>query len=409
MSKNVKKDNEESLENCFCAFCNRRHECGEKYVNVYKDIFYTIGLELSERILIRTPSSKFIKKDIVFDICGTDKHALVYTAFFDFCSRLVMYQEPYRSYVSFLKEKYPDEDFSSGGMGSNPIYKKRKDYFKKLSEKYNVPVETFMRCNRYVFDLWEFFFKNRFNRGVRKSNSENKHLEKKRPFEKDLFGIMSEYVYPKDNNYGKTAFKNDLEMMDVVYDAIEEESDSYLEKCLKYHFCELITHYETAYKFVYILENQSKLFNYDEKTSILFWEANLRSVRDRDNNGALIRFPVMLNKENYIEHFLKELEYNKSHNRDHRPNECAKLLNILTESCIMITDKMTQKYSKQAFINPTLCGFAEFVLKDYIGMGQHICRNKEFDDVIVEDLMEIYSSADTVEERLEVIKRKKKL
>ena len=47
------------------------------------------------------------------------------------------------------------------------------------------------------------------------------------------------------------------------------------------------------------------------------------------------------------------------------------------------------------------CAFAEYIFENYLGKGQHITKDKDLSDEIIDDLRKIYDKSDPIVEKIE--------
>ena len=345
--------------------------------------------------------------DPIYDFYKISHTDFTYMCFFGLCKDWILSREPHRSYASFLRDKFPSENLSSE-MNSNPLYQKRKRYFKKVSELHKVPMTEFTTCNKDRFENFEFLFKYKFNTKTN-DNKESADEEKSiryinnRPFQKDIFAYMYPYEFTKDHNYRWFEFKSDLEKIKIMYDDVKKNSVSYFQRCVRYNLIEHLLHFETAYKFSIHLESLSKNITLKEKIGLLFWESNLRNIKNPDM--GLIEFPVFTNSQNFINMFFDEYFDNKNGlNISTRPTSVALILaqlsTVYNSSIVILLNKYKDRFCSMSDFDIGKCSFSENIFKNYIGRGQHIISQKNLTETIVKDLLEIYSPSDTIEERL---------
>ena len=398
------------MSNCgYCRTCKLYNKCKCVIVDIY---FYIMDImDGSLRQICRDYFTANIilgiitnpKLDYIYEIYRTSPINLLNTIFFGLCKEWMLNNVDTQSYASMLKEKYPAEQFDDD-WGSNALYKQRMRYFKKLSKIHAIDINYYKQCSKDRFNLNEFIFQYRFSRKMRKDNTKDcEQVNRTRVFSKDIFNGMYDYKLPKDNNYRIPQFKQDLEKIENEYKKILYDKYSYFDKCLYLYTFEDNLHYETAYKFVKYMHKEYPNMTEKEKVTLLFWETNLRKCLTEAYN--LIKFPFLLDMDNYIKLFFDEYMDNKERGLPQKmPVESGKLLMHLTLVYhYTIYDTMRsykQKLCKLENFHISECSFAEYIFQHHVGNGQHIILNKELDDRTVKDLWELFSFADTLEERL---------
>lgn len=399
------------MSNCgYCRTCKMYNKCKSLIVDVYFYMMDIMDMSLRQICQDYFPDNLIFSIranpniDYIYKIYGTSSVNLLNTIFFGLCKEWMLNNDIYTySYASMLKDKYTEEHFDNE-WGNNALYKQRIRYFKKLSKIHGIDIDYYKNCNKDRFDLNEFIFQYRFNRKTRKNNEEiSKQVEKIRVFSKDIFNGMYDYRLPKDNNYRIPEFKQDLENIENEYKRILYGDYSYFHKCLYFYTLEDTLHYETAYKFVKYIHKEYLDISEKEKTTLLFWETNLRKCLTEAYN--LIKFPFLLDTDNYIKLFFNEYTYNKKQRfPQKRPDEAGQLLMHLTLVYHYTIYNAIDSYKKRLCdlgdFHISECPLAEYILRHYVGNGQHIILNKKLDDRTVKDIFELFSYADTVEERL---------
>lgn len=480
-----------------CQKCGKRITCKQYYQKIYAAIRCLIDIYLIEIAYTFLPPSILGKKPGIkklYEIYAITPEELTMVCFYKVCSNLMLEHMPVFSYAQMLADAHPAEVLSSDNLGSNALYKSRSRVFAKICNIHNHPKDTFSNMTVDKFLIFEFLFKYRMNR-KKQSDEISDEAVHDRIVSKDIIKMMYAYTLPKKKNYNIEQFGKDLECFDkIIYKDIEENSDSYFEKCLKYAFCEHLTHFETSYKVVDMLENEFKMLPQESKIVILFCAAALRKLKinmDDKNTKSnkddeieshkesdstkeceepqepkstdeceesyksfktpLVEFPVFPNN-NYIKCFFDEIkgnvkEINKQQQSDKDssendeangkiletettensldeetpakssenakaiekdvlgidfyPRNCAQALAHLSIICNCITCKMVDAVKSNIPFHVKECPTSENIFKNYLGMGQHIVRDKELKSkCILEDIMEIYSAADHIDERL---------
>lgn len=402
----------------FCNNCSEYDICHGVFADVYSFLQQTSRAALQKMCDEYMPQCMkdnivcSFDNDIIYDIYHMPERLLTYSCFFGFCRNWILHKPPYQTYASMLRIKYPEEfeGWIPSEMGSHPLYKQRMRYLKKIAQVHNIPVENLTKCNQEMFDRYEFIFNYRYNRKIR-SDSSDEIIEHKRPFKQDIFSYMYPYEFTKNHNYRANEFKEDLENIKIIYKDIEENSDSYFQKCLRYDVVEYCLHYETAYKFVKYLNNIDDDFTQEERIKLLFWEANLRKtiVQQDIVENSLMEFPFIIHIDSYIQLFFDEyLNTRNLFGQGINPQECSRLLTHLSivynYTVRTALDRYKEDFELPEDFNARQCGFAENIFENYIGKGQHITHNKDLSIETVKDIMEIFSRADTVEERLRFYK-----
>lgn len=200
-----------------------------------------------------------------------------------------------------MREKYPFEPLDTGELGNNAIYQSRLRYIKRIAHLHNKPFESYWIMNRHEFELMEFVLHYRKNRQVRDDDASNEILKYNRGFKTDIFSKMYEYIMPSGHKITLGDLQQDFKRIDQIYNDIENESLNYFEKCVKYDIVEHMLHYETAYKFVYILQKKYKDMSDENKYRALQYEAVLRHIKIRNSDKIqLIEFPTFANMDYWI-------------------------------------------------------------------------------------------------------------
>lgn len=240
----------------------------------------------------------------------------------------------------------------------------------------------------------EFVLRYRKNRHFRDNDPSNKMLKYDRVFKTDIFSKMYEYIMPSGHKITLGDLQDDFEMIDQIYNDIENASSSYFEKCVKYDVIEYKLHYETAYKFVYKLNKNYKDMSDEDKNKALQYEAVLRHIKIRNNDKTqLVEFPTFANMDYWITLYFDYfcIAYT-------RPVECAY---ILLEIMNIMSRAIHMCLSHKAHLLPDFCiaecKFAENIFENYLGKGQHIVRNKVLDKKTVKDLKTIFDKSEYIE------------
>lgn len=372
-------------KNNLCYSCPKKDECNRSIItsfnilqeNIYKQIHYKYTTLLD----IRIAENEYFQE-------------VYYAAFFYLIRGLVFSDGERKSCLEFLREKYPLEPLDTGELANNAVYQSRLRYIKRVARLHNKPFKYYWIMNRHEFELMEFVLRYRKNRHFRDNDSANKILKYDRGFKMDIFSKMYEYSMPSGHKITLSDLQNDFEMINQIYNDIENESQSYFEKCVKYNIVEYKLHYETAYKFVYELNKNYKDMSDEDKNKALQYEAVLRHIKVRYNGKIrLVEFPIFANMSQWINFFFYVFRITKR-----RPIECANILFDITNAMLESIDIcMADKQHLLLDFCITECKFAENIFENYLGKGQHIVRNKVLDKKTVKDLKTIFDKSEYIE------------
>lgn len=387
-----------------CGKCSKASYCKGLIIEIFnsieKDTHNFLMFMAKQYMPMVIKDGIEIDEELIYDVYNISRQNLVNTAFFSFITEWMLSKPPIQSYAYWLKQRYKNETLTNN-FGSNALYKKRVRYFKSIEKINYIPANKLMHCNYDFFDLQEFMFKYRFNRHWREDI--NCSTEHNRIFVKDIFKCMYGYVYPSDNNYRLPEYRNDLKRIDRIYEDIQGHDVSYFTKCLYYAHVEHFLHYEMAYKFVSFLNKRYPEITDEDKKIVLFNEALLRSGKTED--GVLIEYPFLLERENFIVRFFDEYDFNQEEGKtDKSPTEIAVLLmhlSIVANQSVQSTkEKFKHELGFLTNFHISECEFAESIFKGFIGLGQHIVQEKELNDKIIKDIMEIYSNSERVDNKI---------
>lgn len=370
-------------ENTKCISCSKKDSCNGKIIELFNFIHNTIYQHYENKF---GESVLFIYRENLIE--------LYYATFFYLMRNWTFSQGEEKECLEFLRKEYPHETLSSGELSCNAVYKGRRRYLKKVADFHHADFFDYWNINEENFNLLEFILYYRKNRKTKDKDIANKKLEHSRIFITDIFSKMYEYSMPSGHKYSLTDLESDLNNIQYIYDDIEEYSDSYFDKCVKYDIVEYKLHYETAYKFSVKLENEYSFLEDEIKNKALQYESVLRHVKKygEDGNLYLQEFPVLANMDLWINIFFDIFM------RDYkRPLKCAELLFDLTNYINLVINEC---YTNMRGLLPKFriseCQFAEDIFKNYIGEGQHISKDKNLTRQIVKDIKSIFDKSEYI-------------
>lgn len=193
-----------------------------------------------------------------------------------------------------------------------------------------------------------------------------------------LFYKLANLNYHKNHNYPDDDARDDLKQIERAYKMIEESETSYFEKCIHFYHLEVNYRIETMYKFFKAAKESNRPIK-SLKTDIPIFKRLFEFATD---------YGVMQN------HLITDIDVLVDLYKSY-PDELDVIIsNNITANKIRIELATPLKcvpisiYNMKDFIT---CQAAEDFFKDYIGMGQHIVRNKNYkEDINIKYFRRIY-------------------
>lgn len=267
--------------------------------------------------------------------------------------------------------------------------------YSHVRESNNAPVEDFEKMT-YIrrFNKLKTHQDTVFNSlGLNEDNILRLHKDDTKthyiyPYEKTQYEIMdlikrlayklSEGKFSDSHNYSCSEAQSDLELIDIAYDMIAETKSSYFENCIQYYYLEINYHIETMYRFFKSAKESGRPLKLLKK-DIPVLKRILGDVDGVDNtaNHTIIGIDVLAEiYRKYPGALAKIMDFNL---------EINKIRKIILRE---FKSNNALKYDVKDFIT---CSAAEDFFKNYIGMRQHIVKDKDYEkDIDIKYFRKIY-------------------
>lgn len=196
---------------------------------------------------------------------------------------------------------------------------------------------------------------------------------------KYVFYKISEGKVGNTKNYPNGSCIEDFKKFDKAYNLIETKAPNYFNKCLQYYQLEITYRFETFYKLFKAAKFIRRTIP-DLKNDIKLFRGFL-GMRNEQNTHSM-QNTLITDIDIWIDMYSKEPDsledlMGRKHFLNLIVHENVKLLN-----CIRIDDICTL----------VKCKNANNFFKNYIGEGQHITKNKDFEkDISIKYFRRIYS------------------
>ena len=192
---------------------------------------------------------------------------------------------------------------------------------------------------------------------------------------KTLAYKLSERKFKENHNYSDEKAEEDLKQIEVAYDIINQSKLSYFHKCIQYYYLETQYHIETMYMFFKAAKEVKRPLKLLKKDISLF-KRLLGDVNGIDDTANHIITGIDILVEIYKKY----------------PDKLERLMGFIHEINILRKYIVRQfKVNSCSMDDWIMSNEAEIFFKNYIGLGQHIVRNKDYyNDIDIKYFRKIY-------------------